>query len=415
MKWGKANMKGKRKPTRRADANRAKGEGADTASAQNKRAQHAPGIKRNARANAQEAAKRSGPRDAKAKGSVKAHGKPDPKSAARSPGKSPAKPAQSERKPPRPRLGPITVGPKVEAPPEREFKRARDDLPLPALPGGLAGLPIVAVVGRPNVGKSTLFNRLARRSLAIVYDEPGVTRDRHYADTSGFGRNYTIIDTGGFDPEDKDPMRTGIAVHVRSAVAEADVIVFVADASAPLTSADRAAMQVLRETNKPVFYAANKADTLARDAEAYDLYRAGADKVYPVSALHGRGVGDLEAALIQALPPEEKIPPADERIARIAIVGRPNAGKSSLLNRVLGEERMLVSDKPGTTRDAIDALVVRKDRTYIFSDTAGIRKKGRVTKSDDHIEALSVMHAIRSIERSDVTVLVCDASDGVAE
>ncbi|HEX7665381.1 MAG TPA: ribosome biogenesis GTPase Der, partial [Polyangiaceae bacterium] len=297
---------------------------------------------------------------------------------------------------------------------EREAK-GEEIVPEPILPGGLAGLPIVAVVGRPNVGKSTLFNRLARRSLAIVHDEPGVTRDRHYADTNGFGRRYTLIDTGGFDPEDKDPMRAGIAGHVKAAVAEADVIVFVADASAPLTSADRAAMKVLRQSSKPVFFAANKADTNQRDAEAFDLYRAGADKVFPVSALHGRGVGDLENAIVNALPAEKPPIVPDEKIARIAVVGRPNAGKSSLLNRVLGEDRMLVSPVAGTTRDAIDALVTRGSKTYVFSDTAGIRKKGKVTKADDAIESLSVMHAIRSIEKSDVTVLVCDAADGVAE
>ncbi len=298
---------------------------------------------------------------------------------------------------------------------QREGDNETEALPEPILPGGLAGLPIVAVVGRPNVGKSTLFNRLARRSLAIVHDEPGVTRDRHYADTNGFGRRYTLIDTGGFDPEDKDPMHAGIAGHVKAAVAEADVIVFVADASNPLTSADRAAMKVLRQSSKPVFFAANKADNNQRDAEAFELYRAGADKVYPVSALHGRGMGDLESAIVGALPAEKPPLVPDERIARIAIVGRPNAGKSSLLNRVLGEDRMLVSPLAGTTRDAIDALVTRDNRTYVFSDTAGIRKKGRVTKAGDAVETLSVMHAIRSIERSDVTVLVCDASDGVAE
>jgi GTP-binding protein len=391
MKWGKANMKGERNPTRRAEKKaRAANDGESTRSktSKQKRAVHAPGIKRNARVNAK--TKTADP-------------------------KSPAKQGHS-RDQQKPRIGPISVDLKNDPIEARVPTRStHDDLPEQTLPGGIAGLPIVAVVGRPNVGKSTLFNRLARRSLAIVDDQPGVTRDRHYADTSGFGRRYTIIDTGGFDPEDKDPMKSGIAQHVRAAVSEADVIVFVADASAPLTGADRAAMQVLRQTSKPVFFAANKADTQARDADAFDLYRAGADQVYPVSALHGRGIGDLENALVKALPPEEPAKAPDEKIARVAIVGRPNAGKSSLLNKILGEDRMMVSDQPGTTRDAIDALVTRKDKTYVFSDTAGIRKKGRVTKSDDQIESLSVMHAIRSIERSDVTVLVCDAADGVAE
>ncbi len=288
-----------------------------------------------------------------------------------------------------------------------------------ALPAGLGGLPIVAIVGRPNVGKSTLFNRLARRRIAIVHDEPGVTRDRHYADTTAYGRDYTLIDTGGFDPEDADPMRAGIAHHVKLAIEEADVIVFVTDATTDLTSADRAAIRMLRASNKPVFFAANKADSAKVDADAFELYREGVDVVYPVSSLHGRGIGDLEAAVIDAFPPEEE-PDAqdDEGVTRVAIVGRPNAGKSSLLNRVLGEERMLVSAEPGTTRDAIDALVVRGergDRRYVLIDTAGIRRKGKVKKAESTVEAVSVLHAIRSIERAEVAVLMCDAAEGVAE
>jgi GTP-binding protein len=279
------------------------------------------------------------------------------------------------------------------------------------------GLPIVAVVGRPNVGKSTLFNRLARTELAIVHDEPGVTRDRHYADTTAFGRRYTLIDTGGFDPDSDDPMKSGITGHVKAAIAEADVIVFVSDDN--LTSADRAAVALLRGTSKPVIYAANKADTPRQDADAYELYRLGVGKVIPISALHGRGVGDLEAAIIAALPPAEAALEDDELLTRIAIVGRPNAGKSSLLNRLLGEERMLVDDRPGTTRDSIDAVVTRKteagERRYVFIDTAGIRKKGRVTKADDAVEALSVLQAVRSIERAHVVVLLVDAHEGVAE
>ena len=288
--------------------------------------------------------------------------------------------------------------------------------PVAPMPGGLRGLPVVAIVGRPNVGKSTLFNRLAREKLAIVHDEPGITRDRHYADTSAFGRPYTLIDTGGFDPESDDPMKSGIAQHVRMAVAEADAIVFVADGTTELTSADRAAVQLLRVASKPVFFAANKVDSPRGDAEAFDLYRLGVKQVYPVSALHGRGVGELEAALVKSFPPavpgEEQ---EDPTVARVAIVGKPNAGKSSLLNRILGEDRMLVDDRPGTTRDSIDALVVRNDKRYVFIDTAGIRRKGKVTKGEDAVESLSVFHAIRSIERSQVTVLMCDAKEGVAE
>ncbi|MDB4996664.1 MAG: GTP-binding protein EngA [Myxococcaceae bacterium] len=294
----------------------------------------------------------------------------------------------------------------------KHFKPRDEDSGLPA---GLRGIPIVAVVGRPNVGKSTLFNRLARRKIAIVHDEPGVTRDRHYTDTEGFGRRYSLIDTGGFDPEDADPMKAGIASHVKLAIQEADVIVFVTDATTELTSADRAAIKLLRSSNKAVVFCANKADSPQHDAEAYNLYRAGVDVVIPVSALHGRGIGDLEAAIVNAFPPQEDEEPVDENVTRVAIVGRPNAGKSSLMNRLLGEERMMVDDKPGTTRDAIDALVERNGIRYVFIDTAGIRKKSKVTKAEDTVEAVSVLHAIRSIERAQIVVLMCDASEGVAE
>ncbi len=308
----------------------------------------------------------------------------------------------------------IPVAPEASAP-----RAAR---PAGSGRAGIRGLPVVAIVGRPNVGKSTLFNRLARSRLAIVHDEPGVTRDRHYADTSAFGRAYTLVDTGGFDPESDDPMKSGIAAHVRAAVAEADVIVFVTDDN--LTHADRAAVALLRESEKPVLYTANKADTPQRDADAFELYRLGVDKVIPISALHGRGMGELEAGIIAALPKaEEPAAEDDEHLTRIAIVGRPNAGKSSLLNRLLGEERMLVDDRPGTTRDSIDAVVTRtvqgpdgeETHRYVFIDTAGIRKKGRVTKADDAVESLSVLQAIRSIERAHVVILMVDAHEGVAE
>jgi GTP-binding protein len=276
-------------------------------------------------------------------------------------------------------------------------------------------LPVVAIVGRPNVGKSTLFNRLARAKAAIVHDEPGVTRDRHYADTLAFGRPLTLVDTGGFDPESDDPMKAGIAGHVRAAVAEADVIVFVSD-GAGLTSGDRAAVRLLREADKPVLYVANKADSAKQDADAYELYRLGVDRVLPISALHGRGIAELETAIVNVLPAQEAEPaPVDEAVARVAIVGRPNAGKSSLLNRVLGTDRMLVDPRPGTTRDAIDAPFERGGKKYVFIDTAGIRKKGRVTKAEDAVEALSVLSAVRSMDRGEIVVLLCDAKEGVAE
>ena len=284
------------------------------------------------------------------------------------------------------------------------------------LPAGSHGLPLVAIVGRPNVGKSTLFNRLARKRLAIVHDEPGVTRDRHYAETSAFGRDYTLLDTGGFDPDSDDPMKAGIVRHAKEAIKEADVVVFVSDATVPLTSADRVAVKLLRAADKPVIFAANKADGPALDADAFEIYRLGVEKVMPVSALHGRGLADLEAAIIDALP-KVKAPAdePDEWVPRISLVGKPNAGKSSLMNRILGEERMIVDPRPGTTRDAIDAYVERNGKRYIFVDTAGLRKKGKVTKAQDAIEAASVGAAVGSMERSGVVVLLADASEGVVE
>jgi GTP-binding protein len=283
------------------------------------------------------------------------------------------------------------------------------------MPAGSHGLPLVAVVGRPNVGKSTLFNRLARRKLAIVHDQPGVTRDRHYVDASAFGRDYTLIDTGGYDPDDEDPMKAGIARHVEAAIKEADVIVFISDATVPLTSSDRVAVKLLRKTDKPVIYAANKADSPKLDADAFEIYRLGIEKVIPVSALHGRGIGDLEAAIVDALPPAQEEVEDPKRLPRITIAGKPNAGKSSMMNRILGEDRMLVDSRPGTTRDAIDSLVERGDKKYIFVDTAGVRRKGKVTKASDAIEAASVTSAIQAMERSSVVVLLCDAKEGVAE
>jgi GTP-binding protein len=284
------------------------------------------------------------------------------------------------------------------------------------LPGGTGTSPVVAIVGRPNVGKSTLFNRLARARVAIVHDRPGVTRDRKYVDTSAFGTPYTLVDTGGYDPEDADPMKAGIARHVREAIAIADAVVFVADATTGPTAADRAAVQLLRESGKPVFYVANKADNPHVDAGGFELYSLGVQNVFPVSALHGRGVGDLESALVAALPKvPDTGPGGDDVPPRIALVGRPNAGKSSLLNRILGEDRVLVDARPGTTRDAIDALVVRGDERYVLVDTAGIRRKAKVSKEEDAVEAMSVTSAIVTMERADLVVLLCDAKEGVAE
>ncbi len=277
--------------------------------------------------------------------------------------------------------------------------------------------PIVAVIGRPNVGKSTLFNRIIGRPLAIVHDQPGVTRDRHYADASSYGRDYTLVDTGGFDPGGDDDMKAGIIRQLKAAIEEADVILCVLDATAPPSSVDSEEVRLLRRSSKPVIYLANKADTGREDALSTELYRLGMEHLIPVSALHGRGFDDLERAITDALPPEEVEPEIEDenRPLSIAVIGKPNAGKSSLINRLLGEERLLVDSRPGTTRDTIDTIVERGGRRYKFVDTAGLRRKSKVIKGDDTVEAISVMRAIRAIDRAEIVVLLFDAAEGVAE
>jgi GTP-binding protein len=273
--------------------------------------------------------------------------------------------------------------------------------------------PIVAVVGRPNVGKSTLFNRLAGTGLAIVHDEPGVTRDRHYAVAHLHGRNVTLVDTGGFDPESDDPMQQGIARHVRAAIEEADVVLCVLDGSVPPTPADREAVALLRRSEKPVVYAANKIDTPARLSEAAELYRLGVQDLVAISALHGRGTAELGEAIAVRLPPFEAEPDKeDDGVPRVALIGKPNAGKSSLFNRLAGEERALVDARPGTTRDPVDTRIVSSGRPFIVVDTAGIRRRARVERG---IELVSVMRSIRALERADVAILMCDATEGVTE
>ena len=296
------------------------------------------------------------------------------------------------------------------------MSKRTEELPFPAGSPLNGPRPVVAVVGRPNVGKSTLFNRLVGQRLAIVHDEPGVTRDRHYADAFFGGRHYTLIDTGGFDPGSDDPMKQGINRQVRAAIDEADVIVCVLDATTGATDTDRHAIDLLRRSTKPVLYVANKADSPRLEAEAADLYRMGLKQVFPISALHGRGMGEFEAALIQAMPPDRPGEPAEaDGLIRVAIIGRPNAGKSSLVNRLAGEERVLVDNRPGTTRDTIDTLIERDGHRFVLVDTAGIRRKPKVIKEDSAVEVASVILAMRAIERADVVVLMVDAAEGVSE
>jgi GTP-binding protein len=275
-------------------------------------------------------------------------------------------------------------------------------------------IPIVAIVGRPNVGKSTLFNRLAGMQTAIVHDEPGVTRDRHYADVHIFSRTFTLIDTGGFDPGDTDAIGRGIARHVRAAVNEADVVLCVLDGLGPPTEADAAAVRMLRQAEKPVIYLANRLDNQKQAREQTELYALGIEPI-AVSALHGRGIDQLGQALLGALPPPadtEVEAEASDVVPRLALIGRPNAGKSSLLNRLSGEERSLVDDRPGTTRDPVDARIEYKGQPYFVVDTAGIRRRSKV---EEGIESASVMQSLRAISRAHVVALLCDAAEGVAE
>ena len=279
--------------------------------------------------------------------------------------------------------------------------------------------PVVALLGRPNVGKSTLFNRLVGRRIALVHDEPGVTRDRFYADATSLGRSYTLIDTGGFDPQGDDQMKQGIVEQLEIALDQADVIICVLDARAAPTSMDSEEVDLLRRTEKPVIYIANKADSDRKEAEGHDLYRLGMEKLIFTSALHGRGIRELEDDLVVALDAivsNDVEPEVDVTDAiRVAVVGRPNSGKSSLINRLLGQERVLVDPKPGTTRQPVDTLVDRGGQRFLFVDTAGLRRKGKVAKSRDTVEALSVIQAVRAIDRAEVVVVLCDADAKVAE
>lgn len=276
-------------------------------------------------------------------------------------------------------------------------------------------IPIVAIVGRPNVGKSSLFNRLIGKRLAIVDDQPGVTRDRHYADALLHGRTVTLVDTGGFDPTTDDPMGQGIARQVQAALDEADVVVCLLDGSMSVTGPDRDSVQLLRRAGKHVVFAANKVDNRRIEESTTDLYTLGLGEFICISTLHGKGIAELEAAIAKALPPSEPEPETveDEGLARIAIIGRPNAGKSSLFNRLAGAERSLVDSNAGTTRDPVNTRLVYENRTYELVDTAGIRRRSKIEQRG--VESACVYGAIRAMERAEVTVVLCDAKEGVAE
>jgi GTP-binding protein len=272
--------------------------------------------------------------------------------------------------------------------------------------------PIVAIVGRPNVGKSTLFNRLVGKRIAVVEDTPGITRDRIYAEAEWKGKEFVVVDTGGLVLDEKDPLRTEVANQARAALEEADVVIFMVDGSTGLNPADEDIADVLRGTSKPVLLVANKCDNESRAREAAEFYELGMGTVHTISALNGRMVADLLDALVAALPDKEAEQEYDEDTIRIAIVGRPNVGKSSLLNAILGEKRAIVSDIPGTTRDAIDTVCKRGDKTLVLVDTAGIRKSGKVQGT---VEYYTVLRAVRALERADVAMVVIDASHGLCD
>ncbi|MCG8555225.1 MAG: ribosome biogenesis GTPase Der [Proteobacteria bacterium] len=280
-------------------------------------------------------------------------------------------------------------------------------------PASTHGRPLVAIVGRPNVGKSSLFNRLAATRNAIVEDTPGVTRDRLYAPAEALGHGYLLVDTGGFDPGAGDPLFESIAEQVELAVSEASLVICVLDSRTGATAADREAIALLRRSTRPVIYAANKVDTPAQSGAALDLYRFGMPEVVAVSALHGHGLGEIEEAIARALP--ERAPAPSEQAVpgpAVAVVGRPNAGKSSLVNRLLGQPRQIVDARPGTTVDSVDTPLVWGDRRYLLTDTAGMRRRRAVKEP---VEAISILHALRAIERSHAVVLVVDAERGAAE
>ena len=272
--------------------------------------------------------------------------------------------------------------------------------------------PLIAIIGRPNVGKSTLFNRVLGARTAIVDDVPGVTRDRNYADGTYQGRALRLVDTGGLDPSAIDGMLPLIRQQSQLAIAEADILIFLMDGRAGLTPVDEEIVKLLRRVRKPIFFAINKLDTPKSEALVADFYRLGQETLYPISAEHGTGVDELLEAILPLLPPTGEGAESTESPPRIAIVGRPNVGKSTLVNTLLGQDRMVVSELPGTTRDSVDTTVTHRGRSYVFTDTAGIRRRGRVERG---VEGYSVARAMRAMGRSDVALLLLDAVEGITE
>ena len=273
-------------------------------------------------------------------------------------------------------------------------------------------MQLVAIVGRPNVGKSTLFNKLVGKRLSIVDDTPGVTRDRIYSRCEWLGREFMLIDTGGIEPKTDDVILAQMREQALLAIESADCIIFVTDLTTGVTANDSEVAAMLTKSGKPIVLAVNKDDSIgAPSPEFYEFYNLGLGDPVAVSATHGHGTGDLLEAVFEKLPPEEP-EPADENVIKVAVIGKPNVGKSSLVNHITGTERSIVSDVAGTTRDAVDSEVIRGDDKYVFIDTAGIRRKAKVK---ENIEHFSVLRALMAVDRADVCVVMIDAEVGFTE
>ena len=271
--------------------------------------------------------------------------------------------------------------------------------------------PIVAIVGRPNVGKSTLFNKIGRKRLSIVDDMPGVTRDRIYMDANWLNHEFTMIDTGGIEFDESNHMLASMRQQAQIAMEEADVILFLVDGRAGLTAQDEEVAHVLRRTKKPIVLGVNKIDSPQREVDIYEFYNLGLGDPIPLSASNLMNIGDLLDAVVASFPENIEDKHDDDEI-RIAVIGRPNVGKSSIVNKILGKERVIVSDVPGTTRDAIDTHFMENDIKYTLIDTAGMRRRGKV---EEPVERYSVIRSLRAIDRSDVVLLIINAAEGITE
>ncbi|MCX7816048.1 MAG: ribosome biogenesis GTPase Der [Syntrophales bacterium] len=273
--------------------------------------------------------------------------------------------------------------------------------------------PVIAIIGRPNVGKSTLFNRLITQRKAIVIDEPGATRDRNYGSCEWQGRSLMLVDTGGFEPTAGDPILVQMREQALLAIEEAEAIIFLLDGKTGLTPADKDIAEILRKINKPVFYVVNKVDNSRQELASTEFYALGVEKIYTISAQHGLGIHEMMSDLVMRFPKKASEDEEEQNESiKVAVIGRPNVGKSSLVNKILGEDRVIVNPLPGTTRDPIDTLFTWKGKNFLLIDTAGIRRKSRISLT---MEKYCVIQAIKTIQRCDIALLVIDAIEGITE